>query len=219
MGVAIEGSTSAWPGGEGEPVLPRFDVFNQQRRYIEVFTRGQGMLETAVNSTEPWILISAPQSKVNRFGVMIDWAKVPKGLATGAVKISRAGEPDVTVKVEAFNPTEVTRDSLNGFVEGDGYVSIEPEHFTKKIPAGQVRWEKIEDYGKTLSAMTILPMTATSVMPPQGSPCLEYKMYLFKTGTVNVSTILSPSLNFAPGRGVRYAVSFDEQPPIEPRPG
>jgi hypothetical protein len=45
----------------------------------------------------------------------------------------------LTVKVDAFNPTEVTRDSLQGFVEGEGVVSIEPEHFTKKTGPGSRR--------------------------------------------------------------------------------
>ena len=35
-----------------------------------------------------------------------------------------------------FNPQEPARDSLEGFVEADGYVSIEAEHYTKKIDAG-----------------------------------------------------------------------------------
>src|SRR5205814_5793548 len=37
MGVAVDGSASAWPGGKGEPALPPFDAFNRQRRYIDVF--------------------------------------------------------------------------------------------------------------------------------------------------------------------------------------
>jgi hypothetical protein len=51
------------------------------------------------------------------------------------------------------------------------------------------------------------------VTPPAGSPCLEYKMYLFDSGKVQVTAILSPTLNFVAGRGLRFAVSFDDQPP------
>jgi hypothetical protein len=47
----------------------------------------------------------------------------------------------------------MTRDSLQGFVEGEGFVSIEPEHYTRKTDAGENRWIKIEDYGRTLSGM------------------------------------------------------------------
>ncbi|HEV3202651.1 MAG TPA: hypothetical protein VGZ73_32380 [Bryobacteraceae bacterium] len=29
MGVVVEGSASAWPGAQGDPVVPAFDVFNE----------------------------------------------------------------------------------------------------------------------------------------------------------------------------------------------
>jgi hypothetical protein len=38
-------------------------------------------------------------------------------------------------------------------------------------------------------------------------------MYLFDPATVQVHTILAPTLNFVPGRGLRFAISFDGQPP------
>jgi hypothetical protein len=38
-------------------------------------------------------------------------------------------------------------------------------------------------------------------------------MYLFEPGSVEVEAILGPTLNFVPGRGLRYAVSFDGQAP------
>jgi hypothetical protein len=38
-------------------------------------------------------------------------------------------------------------------------------------------------------------------------------MYLFHLGEVEVEAILAPTLNFVPGRGLRFAISFDDQPP------
>src|SRR5260370_25034329 len=61
--------------------------------------------------------------------------------------------------------------------------------------------------------MTIFPVTAASVTPPQNSPCLEYQIYLFTTGKVEAAAIIAPTLNFAPGRGLRFAVSFDDETP------
>jgi hypothetical protein len=61
--------------------------------------------------------------------------------------------------------------------------------------------------------MTIFPVTAPSVTPPQNSPSLEYQMWLTSTGAVEAITILTPALNFAPDRGVRIAVSFDNEAP------
>jgi hypothetical protein len=130
------------------------------------------------------------------------------------VKVSGAGSDPVDIKVTSFRPREVTRDTLRGFVETDGYVSIEASHFTKRIGnAGPVHWETIPDYGRTLSAMTILPCTAASATPQRDSPSLEYRMYLFDPRSVQVRTIVAPSLDFVPGRGLRFAVAFDDQPP------
>jgi hypothetical protein len=216
MGVAIEGSASAWPGAQGEPVLPEFDPFTQPRRYIDVFNRGRAPFEFSATASAPWIVLSAAQGKVEkeqRIGVSVDWRLAPHGSTNGSIRIARAGANAVTVKVSAFNPSTPARASLEGFVETDGYVSIEAEHYTKGTSAGSVRWEKIEDYGRTLSAMTIFPVTAKTVSPPRDSPCLEYQMYLFHSGRIEVEAIIAPTLDFVPGRGLHFAISFDDQPP------
>ena len=49
--------------------------------------------------------------------------------------------------------------------------------------------------------------------PGKDSPCLEYKMYLSSTGKVEVDSMVGPTLNFLPGRPLRYAVSFDDEAP------
>ena len=216
MGVAIEGSTSSWPNATNQPILPEFDVFNQPRHYIDVFNKGQTPFDFSATPNSPWIVLSTTNGtieKENRLWVSVNWNKAPQGSINGFVKIIGAGGESVAVKVNVFNPPEPTRDSLKGFVEADGYVSIEAGHYTKKTDAGLVRWEEIPDYGRTLSAMTIFPVTTPSVTPPGNSPCLEYKMDLFHSGKVDVTTVIAPTLNFVPGRGLRFALSFDDQPP------
>jgi len=216
MGVAIEGAAAAWPGAPGEPVLPPFDAFTQPRRYIDVFNRGRAPFDFSAKPSAPWIVLSSARGSVEkeqRLWVTVDWRRAPTGSAGGFVEITGAGAGPVKVKVEAFNPPEPAKNSLKGFVEAGGSVSIEAEHYTRKIDAGPVRWEKIDDYGRTLSAMTISPVTAASMTPPEKSPCLEYQIYLFSSGKAEVETILGPTLNFVPGRGLRFAVSFDDQAP------
>jgi hypothetical protein len=216
MGVAVEGSASAWPGGSETPALPGFDVFNQQRRFIDVFNRGQTPFEFSATASVPWIKLSATNGKVGkeqRLWVSVDWEKAPKGSANGSVEITGAGGAPVAVSVNAFMPEQPEKDSLQGFVEADGYVSMEAAHYSHKIDAGRARWEEIPGFGRTLSGMTIFPVTADSVTPPNHSPCLEYHMYLFDAGKVEVASIIAPTLNFVPGRGLRFAVSFDDGAP------
>jgi hypothetical protein len=215
MGIAVEGSVSAWPGATDEPTLPEFDVFNQPHRYIDIFNQGQTPFGFSATASVPWIVLSSMHGIITqqeRLWVSVVWAKAPKGSRDGFVKITGTGKP-VTVKVNVFNPRKPTGNSLKGFVEADGYVSIEAAHYMKKMDAGPVQWEEIPNLGRTLSAMTILPVTAPSVTPPEKSPCLEYQMYLFHPGNVEVEAILDPTLNFVQGRGLRYAMSFDDQPP------
>jgi hypothetical protein len=216
MGIAVEGSDAAWPGAPGDAVLPGFDAFNQQRHYLEVFNKGKGSFKFTATASDPWIMLSETKGTVEkdkRLWVSVDWRKAPQGPARGTVKLTGVNSA-VTVKLAAFNPTEVTRDSLHGFVEGEGFVSIEAEHYTGKTDAGANRWIKIDDYGRTLSGMrATAPVDAPSATPGKDSPCLEYQMYLFSTGTADVAAIVAPTLNFVPGRGLRYAVSFDDDPP------
>ena len=117
------------------------------------------------------------------------------------------------MKVPVHNPTEPSRDTLQGFVEADGVVSIEAGHYTKKIDTPAAHWEEIADYGRGSSAMSIFPTTAPSVAPPQNSPCLEYEIYLFDSGPAEVQATIGSTLNFVPGRGLRYAISLDDQSP------
>jgi hypothetical protein len=216
LGLSVEGSSSVWPGASERPVLPGFDPFNRQRRYIDLFNRGGESFAYSVETQDPWIVPSSMSGVVDReerIWISINWERVPKDASMGTVKITRPGFDSVEIGIPLFNSDHVTRDTLEGFVEGDGYVSIEAEHFTRNIPAAHARWEKIEGYGRTLSAMTVVPATASSATPPNEFPCLEYKMYLFTPGKISVLATFAPTLNFNPDRGLRYAVSFDNEAP------
>ena len=181
MGVSIEGSESVWPGEQSEAVLPTFDVFNQQQHYIDIFNKGKIPFTFTAIASSPWIKMSETKGSVEkdkRIWISIDWEKAPKEKSSGTVRIEGTNK-SVTVKVESFNPTEVTRKSLDGFVESEGYVSIEAQHYTKNTDSGSRHWIKIEDYGRTLSGMRAnAPVDEPPAVPGKDSPCLEYKMYL-----------------------------------------
>jgi hypothetical protein len=215
MGISIEGSEEAWPGSENIPVLPEFDIFNKKNHYIDIFNRGNTPFEFTVSSDSPWIIISSKNGVVKedeRIKISVDWDKAQEGHTTGIININGSGTT-VNVKVAAFKPAGLLPASVDGFVESEGVVSIEAEHFSKKTDSGERFWSRIENYGHTLSAMRAnAPASASPASPGKDSPCLEYKIYFFNTGTFEVSPVFSPTLNFMPGRDLQYAISFDDQP-------
>jgi hypothetical protein len=210
MGVAAEDASYA------RSPLP-FDVFDQETRYIDVFNQGTGTFEFTATSDQPWIIVApgnGTTSKDQRVAVSVDWAKAPAGRTNGVITFQQQGGASVQVRLEAFKPETPSRDSADGFVESDDVVSIEAEHFTGQHTTTSAAWKKLPDYGATLSAMTIFPVDAPSVEPPAPAATIEYKMYLFESGEFNVETILAPALNYVPGRGLRFAIAFDDRPPL-----
>ncbi|MDE1146463.1 MAG: glycosyl hydrolase 115 family protein [Azospirillaceae bacterium] len=218
LGVAVEGKTQAWPAADGAPlkdaaVLPDLDLTNQPSRYIDVFNRGQTPFAYTAKASAPWIKLSATKGTVTdetRLWVSIDWAKAPAGTSGGGVTITGAGG-SVTVHLRALN-TPVPKDGGPAFIAADGYVAIEAAHYTAKADAGGVAWETIPDYGRTLSSVSPFPVTAPSVEPGRGAR-LDYRVYLPQPGPVTLQAIAGPTLNFVPGRGLRYAVAIDDEAP------
>jgi hypothetical protein len=211
MGVAAEGSSK-----EGNQRLA-FHRFGQAERFVDVFNRGKENFEFIVSADSRWIVASETRGEVKndrRLQIRIDWSKAPPGDSRGEIKISGAGT-EVTVEIKASNPAVPAGESREGFVEADGYVSIEAEHYTAKSDAGSNRWIKIQNYGHTISGMRAEGPPETLATPLKDSPCLEYGMYLFSSGETEVESIIGPTLNFIARRSLRYAVSFDNEPPRE----
>jgi hypothetical protein len=99
------------------------------------------------------------------------------------------------------------------FYERDKYVSIEADHFTRKINANGIQWQVLPDHGKTGSAVTPFPVTASAQTPGGNSPHLQYEFYTYDSGLVKVQAYFSPTLNLFNTDGLRYAVSIDEEAP------
>jgi len=141
------------------------------------------------------------------------WQQPPANKMPAVDEIEGPASSPTEPTPSSWPPSPAPSSDLHGFAESNGYVSIEAEHYTRKSDSTFAHWDVIPDYGRTLSAMTIFPTTAASLLPPADAPTLEYQVYLFDTNKVEVQAIIAPTLNFVPGRGLRLAVSFDDDPP------
>ena len=217
LGVAVEGSGSAWPGSEKAAVLPPFDSVGRQRRWIEVFRRGSGPCDFTASASQPWVKIDAASGSLERdrrLWVELDWSAVPAGRHEAYVTVACPGCEPVRVRLDALRDDSlVPADAAPFFGDLSGPVAIVAARATANIPAAAARWETIPDYGRGPSGVSVFPVTAPSVEPPKNSPRLEYRVLMPRAGKIRVDLVSGVALDAFPGRGVRVAVSFDDEPP------
>lgn len=211
VGIAIDGSVSWWPNSTAAVVLPPFSPVENSSYFVTIFNRGTIPFDFKINPKDNWIKISKSKGKIEqeeRIGVTIDWKKAPKGDAKSHFTIS-ANNQNFTVVV---NTRSIDLNTVKGFVENNGFVSIEAQHYSRAVNS-DLKWTVIENIGKTESGVTLKP----SNVPPDASfdraPQLEYDIYLLKKGDVKVHAYFSPTINFSVREGLKYGISIDAGKP------
>ncbi len=221
MGVVIEGSGRWWPGDEVDAslpkaVLPEFDKYNRQTYYIEIFNRGKTPFEYLVKPAKPCVKIDQESGTIEtekRLWISIDWERTLPGKHMIPVTISGPGSSQVVIYAVINNRSNSEADLKNCFIESNGYVSVEAEHYTNAVSSPIATWQIIPGLGRTLSGMTVFPVTAQPQKPGNDTARLEYRMYLYNAGELQVNAHLSPTLNFHNNQGLRFGISFDNEPP------
>jgi hypothetical protein len=134
----------------------------------------------------------------------------------GCVKYS-GPDSHYEVVFSVFNPATPTREEVRGHVESHGYISIEAEHYTRKIDAGGAGWELVDGLGRSGASITVLPPTLASLKGVEEirakSPCVEYDLYAFTTGNAVVRLNCIPSNPTIRDHGVKVAIALDDQAP------
>ncbi|WP_240670333.1 glycosyl hydrolase 115 family protein [Actinoplanes solisilvae] len=229
MGVALDG---------GDPVrLPSFSPWQSQRpQYIDVYNKGTTPFRYRITAGQSWVHVAPAAGMVDeqvRAKVTVDWRRAPKGVTTVPITVSGAG---TTTVIQA--PIDNRSIKPAGFVEANGYVAMEADHYSHKVGD----WRLLPGIGKTGNGMTPLsapgtpPAGSATVSPPSSSSSgsvsgsasgsgsgsgsgaglgsrLDYRLTLTSAGPVRVTAYLSPRNNVLPGDGLRYAVSIDGATP------
>ncbi|HSV26956.1 MAG TPA: glycosyl hydrolase 115 family protein, partial [Sedimentisphaerales bacterium] len=212
-GLYVEGQPGEWTAEFNR--LPEFDAFNRQSHFIEIFNRGDRPFSYRLSAGRPWVRFSSPRGTVTdqaRVFVGVDWDKAPVGASTATINV-QAGNRNFDVTLSVWNPSPGERAGIRGFVEANGYVSMESVHYSKRNETDAVRWMRIPDIGRTLDGIVAQPYRVANQAPGQG-PSLEYEVHLRTAGNVRVYAYFSPTLNFPPdGAGLKYAMSFNDETP------
>jgi len=212
IGVAVEGSQTAFPSNTAAAVLPKFDPINRQKHCFEVFNKSRKPVDYLIKPQKEWINVSSASGTVeleDRIMVNIDWAKAPKGTAEGIIIVAGAKQK-IPIRVVIHNPGNL---SVKGFVENNGVVSIEAAHYSNAVSTDEIRWEVIPNLGRTHSAVIARPVNSETRGIGNDSPRLEYDFTLFEGGKVDITLYLNPTLNFKKGAGLVYGISVDDEKP------
>ncbi|WP_293749042.1 hypothetical protein [uncultured Paraglaciecola sp.] len=210
MGVAIEGRANVWPEAGGLQL--DFSAFGQQEYFFDVFNRGVQTFNFEAKSSNNWMKLSTTAGKVDkqkRIQVTVDWAQLKEGDHKGYITIKGANLGQTKIAVTAFKAKQETK---TGFIEADGYVSIEAANTQVGNNSPHAFWQEIPLHGRTHSSMSVtMPANTSFADNILAAPYLEYDVYLFSSGELRLISLLAPSLNFANGPGLRFGVSIDEQ--------
>ncbi len=212
----------------GEPSeLPALSVFNNDRRFIDLYNTGNGVVYWSADVSHDWIKLSKSSGAMHgeqRLWVGIDWAKAPQGKDTAGTitfnwtsTATDKGTP-YTVKLSVFNPAKPSLDAVRGFVESNGYLSIEAENYSRKTDQKHASWNILEGLGRSGDSITILPTNipshvATDEIVSQ-SPALEYDLYTFSNGEFPIDFNCIPSNPINADYQLRLAMAVDNDPPV-----
>ncbi|MBR6279176.1 MAG: glycosyl hydrolase 115 family protein [Bacteroidales bacterium] len=109
---------------------------------------------------------------------------------------------------EMLPETKRVAESQGGFVfePGNGFVSMEAEHFYSANADGEVKWEIYPYYGRTRSAVALTPYTE-----PVGNSSLTYRFKLPEgfADSVKVHVVVKSTLDFKNVGGHQCAISID----------
>ncbi|AFN75322.1 hypothetical protein MROS_2092 [Melioribacter roseus P3M-2] len=217
MGVAVEGTEDFYPDSKSL-ALPAFESVYDQKYFIEIFNRGEKPFDYKIVADDIFIIENKTGTveTEKRIWISIDWQKAKIGSENYVVKITGPYDEVCSINAVVENPGQLDCD--NYFVETNNYVSIEAKDYSRKIESGNIKWVTIPNLGRTSSAVTFFPVTANLELSEE-SPRLEYDIYLFDKGNINVNVYLSPTLDFNDHHaedsiGLRFAVSLDDETPV-----
>lgn len=231
MGVSVEGSNASvagddmWHGnGANSLNLPSITPFTP-KRWLEIAHRGTGEFSWNI-SADPFITLSQasgtlkPEDKDVRVYVDVDWTKVSAGFGkSSTMNIScstgygtQGGPPKVIVQV---NNTALPDSFTSGFVESAGHLAFEAEHYTRTSSVDDLSYKILPKYGRTLSGLKLNDDLAEG-LTSTSAPVLEYDFVTFTPTTaakgLNVTLILSPTLNINPAKPLAYITQIDDKP-------
>ncbi len=214
-GIIPEGFTEAVKP-DTEVALPGFVSSTDREYFIDIFSSGQEAISWTALSNDPWIQISAQEGKTtteDRIWVSVDWSLFPKNQhRTSFIELDLSGD---TYKVQVnAKQLDITGNQAI-FVEDNGTVSIEAEHFSGLQNITGAEWKIIQGLGRQNDAVGTFPVSAIPLpIEKKQVPTLSYQFISPSSGKVKLRVHCLPSQPINEDYGLRFLVSIDGADPI-----
>jgi len=213
-GIVPEGSLQpAKPGKKAS--LPAFLSSTDRQYFIDVFNAGSEPIKWAAKAKDSWIKISSTSGEISgeeRVWVSVDWTQIQDGRVEASFISFSVGNSVFDVQVKAQKS-----DLQNGqqlFVEDNGVIAIEAEHFAKAQNTKNNEWKLIQGLGRQNDAMGTFPVTASPLeVSVKQVPSLTYEFVTSSAGEANLRFYCLPSQPINGDYKLRFAVSIDDEEP------
>jgi hypothetical protein len=215
--LVLEGNSQSYKAGDAPGTLPLMDAFNRQNRELVLFNQGQKGFVYKIKCSEPAMLFTPASGNITKettITVSANWDKLASGRKQVPVEIEIPGHKSLKFLIDLFNPAPSERNEAKGFSDAAGFISIEAAHFSRTVNYDSLRWTELPDHGRTLSAIAVFPVAAPVTEDFTKSPYVEYDLHFFSQGKAKTQFYLSPAIDFTAGKGLRFAVSLDNNAPI-----
>jgi Glycosyl hydrolase family 115/Gylcosyl hydrolase family 115 C-terminal domain/Viral BACON domain len=211
LGVSADSAVPARVGDRFGLSLGTVNSIAQEVKRLKLFDKGKEPVDYKIATSEPWLVVSSTEGTVKTqqtISVQVNWSELQSKDAVATVTVSSVNGNPVTMSLHAVRISDAEAKNASTFVESDGYVSVEAADTAGRTSDNGMHWEELPGYGETQSAMSIFPVNAAS--EEHSGASLQYNVYLYESGDFQLQTTLAPTMNFVPGRGLRFAVSVDD---------
>lgn len=199
-----------------------FTRYSTEPRYIDIINTGTGSFDWTAEASAEWITINKTGGTVaddDRIYIGTDPSKAKKGTDNAHITFTRKlGNTDVqTFRVNVtLENTDISAAEEKTYIENNGYVSIEAEHYSNSVTNGEYEWKIEKDFGRSGDSVKIYPDTANAVAAPNrsNSAYLEYNVYFTSAGTFPVDVYRMPALNEVSGSTMRCNIGIDDNAPV-----
>jgi hypothetical protein len=216
LGLSFESSEAFFTGKVNIPqTVLSFSSLSNTASYFELFKTGAGEIKYSIKAPD-FIMLSQKKAVLTddqKIEVQIDWSKAPSGTKSTEIIVSGSDGTLITFAINT-EKVDLSKVSPHVFLPDKGYISIEAPSYSRAINNRPIFWKTIPNYGKTTGGVIATPVTSPVQQPSEGSPHLEYDIYLTDAGTFTLNTFISPTIDFTGKDGLKFAVSIDDQAPI-----